>query len=125
MKQPRRISDLINGQPKAELQEIAKKAKELGEDVDRQWTRRVSDKVKQDKPKNGLRYEVDDIIDYYVLEHIFAHYPLKNYSEIIVGIHQYGEFEFFKDLAIYLKYRYTNKMLMIKTYEFFIDLYYK
>jgi len=125
MKQPRRISDLINGQPKAELQEIAKKAKELGEDVDRQWTRRVSDKVKQDKPKNGLRYEVDDIIDYHALEHIFAHYLLKNYSEVIVGIHQYGEFEFFKDLAIYLKYRYTNKMLMIKTYEFFVDLYYK
>ena len=125
MKQPRRISDLINGQPKSELQEIARKAKELGEDVDKQWTRRVSDRVKQGKPKNGLRYEIDDIIDYHTLEHIFSHYLLKNYSEVVIGIHQYGEFEFFKDLAIYLKYRYTNKMLMIKTYEFFIDLYYK
>jgi len=123
MTRGRRISDLI-GQPKEELREIAKRAKELGEEMDNAWRDRVASRVQLEKPKNGVRYEIDDIYDHPAIESIYCYYLLQNYREVFLGIKLYGDFEFFRDMAIYLRHRYNNETLKQKTYEFFIDLYY-
>jgi len=122
MTKNRNISYLLNSQPKGEMREIARRAEELGKEIDSAWRTRVRNRLK-DNPTKG-KCSPDDIIDYKAIESIFAYYLMKDYREVIWGIKCYGEFEFFHDMAIYLYFRYNSQQLKLQTYEFFIDLYY-
>ena len=83
----------------------------------------ISEFTNNDKKKNSdIR---NHILDYTHLNAIYEDYLIGRFLYVFYGIRKYGEFDFFRDLAIYLRGRYTNKKHMKSTYNNIIEIYYE
>ncbi len=81
--------------------------------------------MRKSKKLHRLVFNELKIKDRQELLDIYFEYLQGNYITVVNRIKDYGEFEFFRDLRIYLRDNYRSENYKTVTYWFFYELYFE
>lgn len=121
MSKGKKISDLLI--PKSEIEQMQEMAEETRHWGD-EWKDMVNKKMATEQPITiKTHLSLKNIKDIILMEETYYHYLHSDMESLCRNIELYGDFEFFRDLVVYLAYGYRVKRYRKQAYNEIVNIY--